>query len=105
MKKIMFATIVAVAAISGFIGYSKATTSSLNALALANVEALSDDDETPPCVGESCSEINGTASCVKRNGEWVCMRITSVREYTRTSCIEICHHDRVTYCPAGTYER
>ena len=40
----MFATIVAVAAISGFIGYSKATTSSLNALVLANVEALTNNE-------------------------------------------------------------
>lgn len=38
----MFATLVAVAAISGFIGYSKATTSRLSALALANIEALTD---------------------------------------------------------------
>ena len=49
MKKIMFATIVAVAAISGFIGYFKTTTSSLNVLALANIEALTD-----------VQEINGT---------------------------------------------
>lgn len=42
MKKILLATIVAIAAISGIIGYSNETTNQkLNALALANVEALS----------------------------------------------------------------
>lgn len=49
MKKIMFATIVAVAAISGFIGYSNHLLNQRpNALTLANIEALTD-----------CQEING----------------------------------------------
>ena len=48
MKKIMFATLVAVAAISGFIGYfNQQTNQQLSALAIANVEALTDDQERP----------------------------------------------------------
>lgn len=58
MKKIMLAAIVALAAISGVIGYSKATTSSLNALALANIEALT-RNELPPVTIECSSSDSG----------------------------------------------
>ena len=63
MKKIMFATLVAVAAVSGFIGYSKATTSSINALALANIEALSRYEL--PEVEIECSSTNEGSCCAE----------------------------------------
>lgn len=45
-KAIILATIVAIAAISGIIGYcNMSTKSQLNPLALANIEALSEEEE------------------------------------------------------------
>ena len=92
MKKIMFATIVAVAAVSGFIGYSKATTSSLNALALANIEALTRYEL--PGVTIECSK--GEGDCyVEEYTRWVmcgehtfhpCYFSGSQNDYCKTPC-------------------
>ena len=88
MKKIMFATIVAVAAISGFIGYSKATTSSISALALVNVEALS-REETEDKKGEYFVVDNSkTSSETEDLGDMYCI--------TETILIGIT-------CPSGGY--
>lgn len=59
MKKIMLATIVEIAAVCGFIGYTNvASHQDLNALVLANIEALS-RYESPVVVIECSSSDEG----------------------------------------------
>ena len=107
MKKMFFRSlaVVAIAAVACYNVYqSNSVMNRLSDLALANVEALAEDNETVKY--QDCTRALTTVNCYKPNGMWAALSITSVETYqVEVGSILECRHDRVTTCPSVTYAR
>ena len=108
MKKRLFfsALTAAVVLTAGYCGYRHVVNSSESDLFLANVEALS-EEEQPKML--DCSVAIASKGCYKPGpyGDvWVCEVITDVRPYQVVEGSPIvCHHDIISDCPYGTFEK
>ena len=106
MKRKMFLGIaaLAVAVVSGYNVYlSKPSTKGLSDLALANVEALADDETNIKYM--DCTRATSFRNCKNSEGRWTGISIKTVEEYkVAVGSPEVCKHDRVTKCPSGSYE-
>lgn len=77
-------------------------------IALANIEALTGDENTSSDSEkeqEECSRIKSSATCYHSVKGTICnVRITAVEKYTRTSLVEVCDHYIITYCNGNCTE-
>ena len=108
MKKRLFfsALTTAVVLTAGYCGYRHVVNSSESDLFLANVEALS-EEEQPKML--DCSVAIASKGCYKPGpyGDvWACEVIMDVRVYQVVVGFPIvCHHDIISDCPYGTFEK
>ena len=104
IKKVLkVAFVAAIAIVAGINVYNAQKTEVLSDVAMANVEALAQDETGTG----SCSRAISWGSCYNISDKmWACLRIKAVEKYDVTpgSIIE-CKHDKVTECPSGTEER
>lgn len=99
--KFVFVGIVAI--VSGINVYNSQKPKVLSDVAMANVEALAQDETGKG----NCSRAITLGNCYNiSDGMWACLRIKEVVKYDVTpgSIIE-CKHDKVTECPYGTEEK
>ena len=108
MKKRLFFSALSAAVVltAGYCGYRHVVNSSEGDLFLANVEALS-EEEQPKML--DCSVAIASKGCYKPGpyGDvWVCEVITDVRPYQVVEGSPIvCHHDIISDCPYGTFKK
>ena len=104
-RNILFALSAIVLGVAGYVGYQRVSASSESDLFLANVEALSQNENV---VILQCTRGIEGANCVRRGRygkEFVCAIFTKVEDYeTTTTSPIICKHDAVGRCPYGTEE-
>ena len=106
-KKLFFSTLTAAVVLTaGYCGYRHVVNSSESDLFLANVEALS-EEEQPKML--DCSVAIASKGCYKPGpyGDvWVCEVIKDVRKYqVVVGSPIVCHHDIISNCPVGTFEK
>lgn len=106
-KRLFFSTLTAAVVLTaGYCGYRHVVNSSESDLFLANVEALS-EEEQPKML--DCSVAIASKGCYKPGpyGDvWVCEVITDVRPYQVVEGSPIvCHHDIISDCPYGTFKK
>ncbi|MDE6158882.1 MAG: hypothetical protein K2F69_02115 [Bacteroidaceae bacterium] len=97
---------IGICAISASIKIQSVKSASNSSLLIANVEALSDEEEAPVKM-QDCTRIKISGSCYqKEDGMWRGTYIDAVEHYqVPVGSPLICYHYSVHGCPSGTERR
>lgn len=108
MKKLFSIMAVAVGLFAGYTTYNAQQNTELTGIALANVEALANDvDDVDDVEMLDCTRAVSYGRCYdSKTNKWVCFYVRSVEHYrVPKNSVLVCHHDKVTKCPSGTYAK